>query len=122
MYTTRNEPPVDALLSCGVARDVCNRVNAQNEKGQAVHKVVFIIFYRSASLTPKLRRICDAFAANRHEIPEFESRDKVMGMQRELLSQLQDTMQLLKEERNLTFMALRNLAQNIDKWKKGIKR
>ncbi len=49
----------------------------QNEKGAAVHKVVFIIFYRSASLTPKLRRICDAFAANRHEIPEFESRDKV---------------------------------------------
>ncbi len=94
----------------------------QNEKGAAVNKVVFIIFYRSASLTPKLRRICDAFAANRHDIPEFESRDKVMGMQRELLAQLQDTMQLLKEERNLTFLALRNLAVNIDKWKKGIKR
>jgi V-type H+-transporting ATPase subunit a len=49
----------------------------QNEKGQLVSKVVFIIFYRSAALTPKLRRICDAFAANRHEIPEFESQQKV---------------------------------------------
>ncbi len=46
----------------------------------------------------------------------------MLGLQRELLSQLQDTMQLLKEERNITFMALRNISINIDKWKKGIKR
>jgi hypothetical protein len=49
----------------------------QNEKGQMVKKVVFIIFYRASSLTMKLRRICDAFAANRHDIPEFESPDRV---------------------------------------------
>jgi hypothetical protein len=76
------------IVSFCVSLLLCNRCAAaaplpssscasQNEKGNPVHKVVFIIFYRSASLTHKLRRICDAFAANRHDIPEFESKDKV---------------------------------------------
>lgn len=43
-------------------------------------------------------------------------------MRADLLAQLNDSMKLLKEERNLTYLALRSMSQYIDKWKKAVKR
>ena len=47
---------------------------------------------------------------------------QVAQMRADLLAQLNDSMKLLKEERNLTYLALRNMSQYIDKWKKAVKR
>lgn len=44
----------------------------EDERGQRVAKVVFIIFFRTAVMERKLTRLCDAYNAHRHELPSFE--------------------------------------------------
>lgn len=94
----------------------------QNDKGEPVRKVVFIIFYRATSLTPKLQRICDAFTATRHDLPHFDDPSEVSRVSMELQTGIQDSLRVLEENKNLTYVALRNMSGLIAKWKMGVMR
>jgi len=43
---------------------------ATDNSGALVAKTVFIIFYKSASIEAKARRLCDAFGARRYSVPD----------------------------------------------------
>jgi vacuolar-type H+-ATPase subunit I/STV1 len=43
---------------------------AADNSGALVAKTVFIIFYKSASIEAKARRLCDAFGARRYSVPD----------------------------------------------------
>jgi hypothetical protein len=59
--------------------------------GDSNSKSVFAIFYRGRTLTPKLDRICTAFSAHQHDIPNFAASSEVAAALAECKAVIDDS-------------------------------
>jgi V-type ATPase 116kDa subunit family len=44
-------------------------VSQQNSTGESVQKLVFLVFFKSAAIEAKIKKIADAFGAKRYPVP-----------------------------------------------------
>lgn len=97
-------------------------VDLLDEHGNAHAKSVFAVFYRGKSLTSKLDRICQAFSASLHDIPNFARTQEVISALAETRSVISDSLSWLEQERHTSAAALTHLALLVRKWKMGVQR
>lgn len=93
-----------------------------DDKGVPQVKSVFAIFYRGRSLTSKLDRICAAFSASTHDIPNFASPAQVEGALEETKRVIADSLTWLEHERGTTASTLAHMALLVRKWRTGVQR
>ena len=93
-----------------------------DEAGTPQAKTVFAIFYRGRSLAPKLDRICTAFGAHQHDIPNFGHEGEVAAALEETKVAIADAIGWLQQERATTSSVLRHLALLLARWKGGVSR
>lgn len=93
-----------------------------DDKGTAQEKSVFCIFYRGRSLASKLDRICTAFGAHQHDIPNFSAEAEVAAALEEAKSVISDSVAWLEQEKQTTVTALQHLAVIVRKWRMGVQR
>lgn len=97
-------------------------VDLLDEHGNAHAKSVFAVFYRGKSLTSKLDRICQAFSASMHDIPNFARTKEVISALAETRGVISDSLSWLEQERHTSAAALTHLALLVKKWKMGVQR
>ncbi len=97
-------------------------VDLLDEKGVPHAKSVFAVFFRGRSLAHKLDRICAAFSASVHDIPNFARESEVMQALEETRDVIRDSMGWLDQERATSGAALAALAVLVRKWRMGVQR
>lgn len=97
-------------------------VEVLDEKGDPHQKSVFAVFYRGRSLSSKLDRICTAFSASLHDIPNFAKESEVAAALEETRAAISDGMAWLDQERQTSTAALVHLGILVRKWRMGIQR
>ena len=85
-------------------------------------KTVFAVFFRGRTLAGKLARICAAFSAVTHDIPNFAHEGEVAAALDETKAVIADSIVWLREERGSSSATLRHLALLLRKWRLGILR
>ena len=51
----------------------------QTMEGKPIYKTVFLLYFRSAALEGKMKRICSAFEATVYDLPDVNNPDEVGG-------------------------------------------
>ena len=85
-------------------------------------KSVFAVFFRGRTLGGKLARICTAFSAATHDIPNFAHEREVAASLDETKGVIADSIAWLSAERDSSSATLRHLALLLRKWRIGILR
>mmetsp|Transcript_4608 Transcript_4608/g.6981 ORF Transcript_4608/g.6981 Transcript_4608/m.6981 type:complete len:875 (-) Transcript_4608:79-2703(-) len=84
--------------------------------GELVEKSVFIVFYKSASIENKLKKICDAFQAHRYSLPDMDDSPAIDRMLTENAQELVDSRTVLLKNQDTRYKLCQVLAQNVEKW------
>jgi V-type H+-transporting ATPase subunit a len=87
------------------------------ETGGNVHKHVFIIFFKSAAIERKVRKICDAFSAHRYSVPSMEDPGAVQAMLDRNAGELSDSHTVLSKNQDTRFRMCQMLAACVEEWK-----
>jgi V-type H+-transporting ATPase subunit a len=86
------------------------------ESGKESEKSVFLIFYKSATIEMKLKRICDAFMAHRYTLPDMDDLGTVQKLLEENRSELVDSRTVLLKNRETRYKMCKKLSQDCEKW------
>jgi len=86
------------------------------ETGELVEKSVFIVFYKSASIENKLKKICDAFMAHRYSLPDMDDSPAIDRMLTENAQELVDSRTVLLKNQDTRYKLCQVLCQNVEKW------
>lgn len=86
------------------------------QSGLVVEKCVFIVFYKSASIEAKLKKICDAFDAHRYSLPDMDDAPAVDRMLTENAQELVDSRTVLLKNQDARFRLCQMLATKTEKW------
>lgn len=111
-----------ATLGHAVVKFADIPVELVDPTGASGLKTVFTIFYRGSSLAPKLDRICTAFSAKQHDIPNFADPAAVSSALEETKIAIRDGVAWLAQERATSGAALVHIGVLLRKWKLGIAR
>lgn len=111
-----------ATLGHAVVKFADIPVELVDPTGSSSNKTVFTIFYRGNSLAPKLDRICTAFGARQHDIPNFADPAAVAASLEETKIAIRDGVAWLAQERATSGAALVHIGVLLKKWKLGIAR
>ena len=84
------------------------------ETGGNVHKHVFIIFFKSAAIERKVRKICDAFSAHRYSVPSMEDPGAVQAMLDRNAGELSDSHTVLSKNQDTRFRMCQMLAACVE--------
>lgn len=86
------------------------------QTGLSVEKSVFIIFYKSAVIEAKLKKICNAFNANRYTLPDMNDSSKIDEMLTENSQELVDSRTVLLRNQAARFRMCQILANHTERW------
>lgn len=84
--------------------------------GELVEKSVFIVFYKSASIESKLKKICDAFMAHRYSLPDMDDAPAIDRMLTENAQELVDSRTVLLKNQDTRYRLCQVLAQQTERW------
>jgi V-type H+-transporting ATPase subunit a len=84
--------------------------------GEQVEKSVFIVFYKSAAIEIKLKKICDAFMAHRYSLPDMDDGPAIDRMLTENAQELVDSRTVLLKNQDTRYKLCQALSQNIERW------
>ena len=84
--------------------------------GELVNKCVFVVFYKSASIEEKLKKICDAFQAHRYSLPDMDDAPAVDRMLTENAQELVDSRTVLLKNQDTRFRLCQMLSLHAEKW------
>jgi len=84
--------------------------------GELVNKCVFVVFYKSASIEEKLKKICDAFSAHRYSLPDMDDAPAVDRMLTENAQELVDSRTVLLKNQDTRFRLCQMLSLHAEKW------
>ena len=79
-------------------------------------KVAFVVFYKSATIEGKIRRICDAFGARTYALPELGDKQAVDALRARNASEIQDSATVLAKNVEQRQRMCAFLAQNVAEW------
>ena len=81
-----------------------------------IHKQVFIIFYKSASIETKLKKICDAFSAHRYSLPSTDDGSEIERMLNDNSQELNDSHVVLSKNSDTRYRLCQMLATHVERW------
>jgi vacuolar-type H+-ATPase subunit I/STV1 len=83
---------------------------------------VFAVFFRGRALAPKIDRICAAFGAATHDVPNFGRPADVAAAEEEARAAVDDAVAWLSHERATSAAALAHIGLLLRRWRMGIAR
>jgi V-type H+-transporting ATPase subunit a len=86
------------------------------ESGLKMEKSVFIIFYKSAVIELKLKKICNAFNANRYTLPDMDDANSVNRLLAENAQEIIDSRTVLLKNQATRYRLCQLLAQHTERW------
>ncbi|CCI48788.1 unnamed protein product [Albugo candida] len=84
--------------------------------GIPVEKHAFVIFFQSAFIETKLRKICDAFHARLYTLPSMEDRTAIANLIQNNNAELNQSSHILRRNRESCVTLCRDLAENLEPW------
>lgn len=85
--------------------------------GNPVEKHAFVIFFQSAFIESKLRKICDAFHARLYTLPSMDDRTAIANLIQSNNAELNQSSHILRRNRESCVLLCRDLAENLESWK-----
>lgn len=89
---------------------------ALDAHGNPIPKICFIIFYKSASIESKIKRICDAFSANRYDLKNLSKTKELAVQEKENVQELTDAKVVLDKNTEMRRRICLEVAQHVEKW------
>ena len=86
------------------------------QSGRESEKSVFLIFYKSATIENKLKKICDAFLAHRYMLPDMDDLSSVQKLLDENRMELIDSRTILLKNRETRYKLCKKLSLDCEKW------
>eukprot|EP00531_Pseudo-nitzschia_arenysensis_P006057 CAMPEP_0116141410 /NCGR_PEP_ID=MMETSP0329-20121206/14369_1 /TAXON_ID=697910 /ORGANISM="Pseudo-nitzschia arenysensis, Strain B593" /LENGTH=852 /DNA_ID=CAMNT_0003636595 /DNA_START=64 /DNA_END=2622 /DNA_ORIENTATION=+ len=86
------------------------------ESGKESEKSVFLIFFKSATIETKLKKICDAFMAHRYTLPDMDDLESVQKVLEENRKELVDSRTVLLKNRETRYKLCKQLSEDCEKW------
>ena len=93
-----------------------------DEKGETGKKAVFAVLYRGKALAPKLERICSAFGAQTHTLPNFTKPEEVREALRDTKAIITTTIAWMKGSAAMAAHTLGHLRLVLMQWRMGVAR
>mmetsp|Transcript_15219 Transcript_15219/g.25272 ORF Transcript_15219/g.25272 Transcript_15219/m.25272 type:complete len:886 (+) Transcript_15219:43-2700(+) len=87
-----------------------------DSNGEEVQKVVFIVFFKSASIEAKIKRICDAFNAHRYDVPNIDRPRDVQAQIESNFRELEDAKRILDKNTESRVRMGIDVAQYVEEW------
>lgn len=84
--------------------------------GQHIDKMCFIIFYKSASIETKIKRICDAFGANRYDLSNLNRPHELDAQQQQNHRELLDAKTVLDRNTETRLRLCVDVAVHLEEW------
>ncbi len=88
-----------------------------SEEGAANLKTVFIIFFQSQLVEDKIRKICEAFSARLHAIPNLDDVAAIDARAAEVHADLQDRERVLSKNRHDIVQLLTEVGKRLETWR-----
>lgn len=95
---------------------------ARDATGQRLNKTCFIIFYKSASIESKLKRICDAFSANRYDLTAINREDVMKTISEQNQREMKETKKILDANTDARLKICAEVAQYLETWLWSVRR
>jgi V-type H+-transporting ATPase subunit a len=84
--------------------------------GTDIHKVVFVVFFKSAAIEAKVKRICDAFSAHRYDLKNLDRPREIDAQQDANYRELEDAKKILDKNTETRIRLCVELAQHVEEW------
>eukprot|EP01034_Spumella_vulgaris_P021404 gene21404-27434_t len=84
--------------------------------GQHIDKMCFIIFYKSAAIETKIKRICDAFSANRYDLSNLSKSHELDAQQQQNHREMLDAKTVLDRNTETRLRLCVDVAVHIEEW------
>jgi V-type H+-transporting ATPase subunit a len=84
--------------------------------GNCIPKTCFIIFYKSSALETKIKKICDAFSANRYDLNNLHRLNELEGQQRDNKRDMLDAKQVLDKNNETRRSLCLDVAEVCEEW------
>lgn len=84
--------------------------------GNAVSKVVFIIFYKSVAIESKIKKICDAFSAHRFDVRNLDNPKDLDQQQQLNHRELEDSKKILDKNNETRLRLCVDIALHVEEW------
>ncbi|CAE7833551.1 VHA-a2, partial [Symbiodinium microadriaticum] len=81
-----------------------------------IHKVVFIVFFKSAAIETKVKRICDAFSAHRFDLHNLDRPREIDAQQDANYRELEDAKKILDKNTETRIRLCVEMAQHVEEW------
>lgn len=89
---------------------------AVDAAGNHIDKVCFVIFYKSAAIETKIKRICDAFSAHRYDLTNLKRPYELQVQQQQNHREMQDARMVLDKNNETRLRLCVDVATNIEEW------
>jgi len=89
---------------------------AKDAKNQPIDKICFIIFYKSASIETKIKRICDAFSANRYDLSNLNRTFELQGQQQKNHREMVDAKVVLDKNTETRLRLCVEASSSLEEW------
>lgn len=89
---------------------------AVDAEGKYIDKVCFIIFYKSSAIETKIKRICDAFSANRYDLSRLNRPHELDALQKQNHREMVEAKHVLDKNTETRLRLCVDVAANIEEW------
>lgn len=89
---------------------------AVDAEGKYIDKVCFIIFFKSSAIEAKIKRICDAFSANRYDLSRLSRQHELEAMQKQNHREMVEAKHVLDKNTETRLRLCVDVAANIEEW------
>lgn len=95
---------------------------AKDAAGKRIDKTCFIIFYKSAAIETKLKRICDAFSANRYDLTEIHREEVIRSISEQNQREMKETKKIIDANTEAKLKICVEVAQHLEEWLWSVRR
>lgn len=95
---------------------------AVDSTGQYISKICFIIFYKSESIESKIKRICDAFSANRYNLSNLNRPQELDVQKHNNYREMLDSKTILDKMTEKKGSLCTEACKNLEEWLRIVKR
>jgi len=89
---------------------------ALDASGQHIDKICFIIFYKSSAIENKIKRICDAFSANRYDLTNLNRPQELDYQQKQNYREMLEAKTVLDKNTETRLRICVDAAANLEEW------
>eukprot|EP01032_Pedospumella_encystans_P019110 gene19110-21736_t len=93
-----------------------NCYRALDAAGNHIDKVCFIVFYKSSAIEAKIKRICDAFSANRYNLSDLNRPQELEYQQKQNHREMNEAKSVLDKNTETRLRICVDAAANLEEW------